>query len=246
MPAVQVDQWPFKALKVDVDNRKGQTRTLFLPKTVIIDRVVSGNGKNGPYTAWVFAGDTTQVVSQKDGKTYKGATWWAEGPWDEASQSRTSYKGPSFAKGQEVDVELVFREWTDNETGNPAKGYSVTRIEAAPPAAQKDTEEISWTGEKDTPEAKKAIAQSERTKQATDYDDREARTRISIEQQVAFKGYAEVVVALLGAKTPPAWITDSGTLGVVEVFEHFIKLGAILSHLPPLPAKPEEAPDAQS
>ena len=243
MPAVQVDQWPFKALKVDVDSRKGQTRTLFLPKTVIIDRVVSGTGKNGPYTAWVFAGDTTQVISQKDGKTYKGATWWAEGPWDEGTQARLSYNGPSFAKGQEVDVELVFREWTGDD-GKQAKGYSVTRIQAAPPVA-KDVEDLLWDGDKDAPEAQKAIAQSERTKQATDYDDREARTRESIEQQTAFKGYAEVVVALLGAKTPPAWITDSGTLGVVEVFEHFIKLGATLSHLPPTPAKPEE-PDGEA
>ena len=236
MPAVQVDQWPFKALKVDVDNRKGQTRTLFLPKTVIIDRVIAGEGKNGPYVAWTFSGDTTQVVSQKDGKTYKGATWWAEGPWDEGTQTRMAYEGPSFAKGQEVDVELVFREWT-NKDGTPAKGYSVTRIEAAPPVAEKDTEEVSWTGEKDTPEAKKAVAQSERTKQATDYDDREARTRESIERQVAFKGYAEVIAAFTNAKALPNWATPDLA---VHVKEGFMQLGAILSHLPPLPAKPEE------
>ena len=245
MPAVQVDQWPFKALKVDVDNRKGQTRTLFLPKTVIIDRVIAGEGKNGPYVAWTFSGDTTQVVSQKDGKTYKGATWWAEGPWDEGTQTRMAYEGPSFAKGQEVDVELVFREFT-NKDGTPAKGYSVTRIEAAPPATQKDTEEISWTGEKDTPEAKKAIAQSERTKQATDYDDREARTRISIEQQVAFKGYAEVLAAFVTVKTPVPWKMTDGTSAFDTIIDDFMRLGAILSHLPPLPAKPEETPDAKS
>ena len=242
MPSVQVDQWPFKALKVDVDNRKGQTRTLFLPKTVIIDRVVSGTGKNGPYTAWVFAGDTTQVVSQKDGKTYKGATWWAEGPWDEASQSRTSYKGPSFAKGQEVDVELVFREWTDNETGNPAKGYSVTRIEAAPPAA-KDVEDLPWDGDKDAPEAKKAVAQSERSKQATDYDDREARTRESIERQVCMKADGEIIAALLGTKAVPPWLNDSV---VALIVNRYIGLGQALAHADFTPAKPEETPDAQS
>ena len=235
MPSVQVDQWPFKALKVDVDNRKWQTRTLFLPKTVIIDRVVSGTGKNGPYTAWVFAGDTTQVVSPKDGKTYKGATWWAEGPWDEGTQARLSYEGPSFTKGQEVDVELVFREFTDNN-GNPAKGYSVTRIQAAPPA-EKTVDELSWTGEKDEPEAKKAVAQSERAKQATDYDDREARTRTSIEQQTCMKADGEIIAALMGSKAVPAWLNESV---VALIVNRYIGLGQVLAHADFTPAKPEE------
>ena len=238
MPAVQVDQWPFKALKVDVDNRKGQTRTLFLPKTVIIDRVVSGTGKNGPYTAWVFAGDTTQVISQKDGKTYKGATWWAEGPWDEGTQARLSYNGPSFAKGQEVDVELVFREWTGDD-GKQAKGYSVTRIQAAPPVA-KDVEDLLWDGDKDAPEAQKAIAQSERTKQATDYDDRETRTRESIERQTVLKADGEIIAALLGSKAVPAWLNESV---VALIVNRYIGLGQVLAHADFTPIKPEETDD---
>ena len=94
-----------------------------------------------------------------------------------------------------------------------------------------------------------AVAQQDAKAQAVSaYDDRETRTRISIEQQVAFKGYAEVLAAVATAKTAPLWpLSETDEADAVQrIIEDFIKLGAILSHLPPTPAKPEETPDAQS
>ena len=117
-------------------------------------------------------------------------------------------------------------------------GYVAPAVTAADPNAP------SWTGGKDDPEAQAAIAQDAKVQAVSAYDDREARTRISIEQQVAFKGYAEVVTALATTKTVPAWLMPDGTSVVAVIVEDFMRLGAVLSHLPPMPAKPEE-PDAQ-
>ena len=107
----------------------------------------------------------------------------------------------------------------------------------APAVTHVDPNAPSWTGGKDEPEAQAAIAQDAKAQAVSAYDDREARTRISIEQQVAFKGYAEVIAAFANAKTLPNWATPDMA---VHVTEGFMRLGAILSHLPPLPAKPEE------
>ena len=129
----------------------------------------------------------------------------------------------------------------------PGKHYrDVTKVEQVPdnyvaPAVKPvDPNAPSWTGGKDEPEAQAAIAQDAKAQAVSAYDDREARTRISIEQQVAFKGYAEVLAAFVTVKTPVPWKMTDGTSAFDTIIDDFMRLGAILSHLPPMPAKPEE------
>ena len=134
MPEVKVNQWPYEAIEVDVNKQKGTTRTTFKPMVLTIARVLHGIGGGGPYTAWQFHGDPTPSVSKKDGKTYKGVMWWAQGQWDEATQSTGEYLGPQFAQGDVVRVELSYREFFD-KAGNPDKAYAVKSIELAPKTA---------------------------------------------------------------------------------------------------------------
>ena len=111
----------------------------------------------------------------------------------------------------------------------------------APAAKQIDVDSLPWDKDEATP----AVAQQDAKEKAVSaYDDREARTRISIEQQVAFKGYAEVLAAVTAVEAGIPWTLTDGTNVVDTIIEDFMRLGAILSHLPPMPAKPEE-PDAQ-
>ena len=103
-----------------------------------------------------------------------------------------------------------------------------------------DVDDLPWGGEKDEPVAQAAIAQDAKAQAVSAYDDREARTRISIEQQVAFKGYAEVLAAVATVKAFPVWLMPDKTNAIDTIVDDFMRLGAILSHLPPMPAKPEE------
>ena len=135
----------------------------------------------------------------------------------------------------------------------PGKHYrDVTKVEQVPdnyvaPAVKPvDPNAPSWTGGKDEPVAQAAVAQDAKAQAVSAYDDREARTRISIEQQTAFRGYAEVLAALATVKVVPMWPLADETDAVQRIVEDFMRLGAILSHLPPMPTKPEETPDAQS
>ena len=116
----------------------------------------------------------------------------------------------------------------------------------APTPTPKDVDDLPWGGEKDEPVAQAATAQSEQLMPLSKYEQQEREKRISIEQQTAFRGYAEVVTALATTKTVPAWLMPDGSGVVAVIVEDFMRLGAVLSHLPPLPAKPEETPDAQS
>ena len=120
----------------------------------------------------------------------------------------------------------------------------------APAVTQIDPNAPSWTGGKDEPVAQEVASLQQyrdaKAQAVSAYDDREARTRISIEQQTAFRGYAEVLAALATVKVVPMWPLADETDAVQRIVEDFMRLGAILSHLPPMPTKPEETPDAQS
>ena len=83
-----------------------------------------------------------------------------------------------------------------------------------------------------------AVAQQDAKAQAvTAYDDREARTRISIEQQVVLKADGEIIAALMGTKAVPAWMNESA---VALIVNRYIGLGQILAHADFTPIKPEE------
>ena len=116
----------------------------------------------------------------------------------------------------------------------------------APTPTPKDVDDLPWGGEKDEPVAQAATAQSEQLMPLSKYEQQEREKRISIEQQTAFRGYGEVVAALATVKVVPMWPQADETDAVQRIIEDFMRLGAILSHLPPAPAKPEETPDAKS
>ena len=126
----------------------------------------------------------------------------------------------------------------------PGKHYrDVTKVEkvpdsyVAPAVTAADPNAPSWTGGKDEPVAQAAVAQDAKAQAVSAYDDREQRTRISIEQQVCMKADGEIIAALMGTKAVPAWLNDSV---VALIVNRYIGLGQVLAHADFTPIKPEE------
>ena len=203
-----------------------------------------------PFVGKVTAHSSYNVPGKKPRFAIEGAdNFWSLGPG-------VTDLDKEFPNPPPVGYLAVWTLQMSDVTGQfagPGKHYrDVTKVEQVPdnyvaPAVKPvDPNAPSWTGGKDEPVAQAAVAQDAKAQAVSAYDDREARTRISIEQQTAFRGYAEVLAALATVKVVPMWPLADETDAVQRIVEDFMRLGAILSHLPPMPTKPEETPDAQS
>ena len=137
--------------------------------------------------------------------------------------------------------------------GEPPKFYrDVIKVEkvpdgyVAPAVTQIDPNAPSWTGGKDEPVAQEVASLQQyrdaKAQAVSAYDDREARTRVSIEQQVVLKADGELIAALLGSKAVPAWLNESV---VALIVNRYIGLGQVLAHTDFTPIKPEE-PDGEA
>lgn len=234
-----VDQWPH-----EVQAMKDGAVT-FKPIVATIKTVV--DGQRGP--GWKFEEDPT-----KDGD-YTGVTWWSVGEWSEAENAYLPYKGPKFAKGQRVNVQLRSKEGKTGKTY-----YNAQRIEAVAPDQASETEGKTYSEEdKHWPKEGEVInrpagsigpedpAPAIWTLPSKWHERQKEIERRSIEQQVVLKADAEIIVALgtFLLKDVPFEVKPDGSvatpLGPVvtdltqrlgEVWARYERLAAILSHLP--------------
>ena len=197
-----------------------------------------------PFVGKVTAHSSYNVPGKKPRFAIEGAdNFWSLGPG-------VTDLDKDFPNPPPVGYLAVWTLQMSDVTGQfagPGKHYrDVIKVEKVPdgyvaPAPKPvDVNDLPW----DKEDAAPAVAQQDAKAQAvTAYDDREQRTRISIEQQVCMKADGEIIAALLGTKTVPAWLNDST---VALIVNRYIGLGQLLSHANFAPIKPEETPDAQS
>lgn len=104
----------------------------------------------------------------------------------------------------------------------------------APAVKQVDVDSPPWDKDDVAPAAQPNVHVAQAVNA---YDDREARTRVSIEQQTCMKSDGEIIAALLGSKAVPAWLNESV---VALIVNRYIGLGQVLAHADFSPIKPEE------
>ena len=203
-----------------------------------------------PFVGKVTAHSSYNVPGKKPRFAIEGAdNFWSLGPG-------VTDLDKDFPNPPPVGYLAVWTLQMSDVTGQfagPGKHYrDVTKVEQVPdgyvaPAVKPvDVNDLPWDKDEVTEVLKGAADALGKASAVSAYDDRETRTRISIEQQTAFRGYGEVVAALATVKVVPMWPQADETDAVQRIIEDFMRLGAILSHLPPAPAKPEETPDAKS